>query len=1714
MSFGEWRGMSYLSRVITAAGPLYHRLTIAVALLSLVCATFAAPKTVRLRNEFIHTDKGQKKAGHEKGKVRNGMFVIQLTGPVEAGWLEQLKARGVTPLQYVPEHSYVARARGVRSDDLEELPFVQWTGDYRPDHKLHGKVGAAANKPGDDVDVSVLLAADATAQQLGAARGLLKKISSESTLRFGHVWRGRLGRGAVKALSESEAVLWIEPAPNIRMFDETATKIIGGDSGGHASYVQSLGYDGSGVTVAVADSGLYEGDAASMHPDLAGRVDAFFFYGQLTDASDEHGHGTHVAGIVAADGATGELDDYGALWGLGVAPGAHIVAQRLFDGDGGYEAPPSFLAMTSDAMGAGADIGSNSWGDDTQGRYDISAAEFDALVRDGDGSGRPYILEFSSGNAGPGQQTVGSPAVGKNVIATGASQNDRFDYYLYAEGQDSMADFSSRGPAEDGRIKPDLVAPGTWISSLRSSVGNDEFAWGDISFHYMFQGGTSQAGPHASGAAAVFVQYYRETQGGATPSPAMVKAALINSALDMYDESGTEPAPNMDEGWGRIDLTGLIDSGLVYEFVDQTVPLATGQQYERRVVIFDANEAFKVTLAYTDVPGFPGALPALVNDLDLEVIAPNGSVYRGNHFADGESMAGVPGNDAINNVEGVTIWEPAVGEYIVRVRARNVPQDSRIDTGAVDQDFALVVSGLVPPPGVGVVFLDRIAYTVPGTIKVSVVDTSLGVQPTINATISSATEPGGFVITLRNTGFAGAFTGSVVTATGPAANDGNLQVAHDDWIRVTYQDASEGMTRNAEATADLLPPSISGVTSGKRFANALITWTTDEPANSIVRFGTNAAMPFSIMNDEFVTLHEVELTNLISGRTYYYSVASFDIAGNGATNNNNGTLYSFVAPTNAPVLLVNAYTYSLEQESEFIPVNAYTDALELTGLPFDVLNVETASQSPNLARLAPYSVVIWRINDAFDSGDNISSSQQSVIQQYLAGGGSFFLSSMEIVSRLLNNNSAAFVTNVLHITRFIRNETLDVCPTCDEDRTVPYLEGVPQDPIGDGISATPDYTRYPDFFGLFGPDFGDTFGLKRDASPILIESSSGEPCGMRFPLTGQDSTGRVVFIAVPLDTLPESGSEGNVRATVLERSIQFLIPGARGVGTIAFDRGSYTVPAIATVEVADGDLAGSGQLLVNCSSDLSPSPVAVTLLETVRRGVFRGSVLLTNSAAPAAAGHLRASDGDQIYAAYVDASRGQTITATATIDTVKPLITGVTVEPDYENALVTWETDEFTDSLVEFGPSPLLGRTSYDDEPGDLHELRLDGLEPGKSYYFRVVSRDLAGNVAIDDNAGQLYTFSTLEPVALPFASMFDSGDDGWSVESGDESQVQWQLGVPNNGLENVAPSPPNAWGSSLNGDFSDYAETFLISPAISLAGGNSIKLRFTHSFDFSDASGSDLLQGGELLLFTNSYSAPISLAVYEDWTGGWLEEEIDLSLHSGRVVYLVFYYVLLSFEAAPRPGWLIDNVTISGSTILAGTLRVTNNLSQAAFSIEGPFTYRGSGVSFLNTNAPPGEYTVTFSNVAYFATPAPQTANLSQGAALTFTGNYTFTDANANSMSDEWEQANFGSVSPSRTQNSDTDLDGMTDYAEFIAGTLPNNPASTLRLLKPLPQSTGATRFEWPVVNGRRYRVHGSTNLQSWSALTEWTRANGTVLSHTMPAGSAIQFLRIEVSQ
>lgn len=1667
-------------------------------------------KPIRLRNQIIQDDPIQRTRLRGKAAANtslNGLFLIQLDGTPRPETRAQLRNLGIELLRYVPEDAFVARFRAVDPGRLNTVSFVRWVGEFSPDYKVHHELrkhlGAQAAVP-EHVRVAVLLSPDATAAQAGRVRAQMLSVRQECKLRCGTVLRGRIAPGKLRALAESDVVLWIEPERDMRLFDEVASKIVAGDGGPNRLYAQVLGYDGSGVAVAVADSGLNTGDAATMHPDLIGRTPVFFWYGGLSDAADEHGHGTHVAGIIAGDGATGRTDESGALYGLGVAPGALIIVQRIFDGFGNYCPPPSFEKLSRDATRAGAVIGSNSWGDDTHGRYDLSAMEFDELVRDADflmPGDQPYILEFSAGNAGPAAQSVGSPAVAKNVIATGACQNDRSDLFIYDLGPEAMADFSSRGPCEDGRIKPDLVAPGTWIASLQSAAAGDENAWLPIDEYYQFQGGTSQAGPHVSGAAAVFFQFYRELFGGRTPSPALVKAALINAAVDLDNSIETEPVPNYDEGWGRVNLVGLLDPDGGIEYFDQTQTLTTGQVFEHRIFIRGPELPLKITLCYTDVPGFPAAVPALVNDLDLEAVAPDGTVYKGDQFNQGVSIPNPAESDRINNVEGVLVPAPVPGEWLVRVRAANVVADARVDTEDVDQDFALVISGCFAEPGEGIIVLDRAAYTAPDRINVRVVDTDLAGNSSLTVTVTSSTEPLGETLTLHPATASGTFTGAVVVAAGPPAQDGVLQVVHGDAIQVRYFDASAGVWVTANAVADLVPPQIFQVQLTNTYGQTLIKWVTDEPANSIVYFGTNSVLTHAVTNRNLDLDHAVALSGLIPGTTYYFAIVSIDAAGNIATNDNAGMLYRFVAVPSAPVLLIDSWLYDLLGDPP--PLSGYTEALDMLGVQYDVWDVGI-NGSPLYENLRPYRAVIWRVPELLGVW---SAAERAAISNYLYTGGGLFVASMEILSRLDEIGEANFIRAVLQVQSY----------TPDPNSTgAPEIIGQPNSGVGAGLDIALDYSIYLDLWsGLIGPDLSDTITPTTNASPVFL-NPTGDVVGLRWPGVGQTAPGRLVLVTFPLDAVPLADGE-NDRAHLLRNVLNFLAPGWNTAPILTLDSASYTVPDIVSVELAGSVLAGAQNVTVSATTDSDTNGVTVALAKT-QAGVFKGQFQLVNAANPPGIGQLRAKNGDIVSVRYRSGQNGLRLEATAAVDTIPPAISNVYAEAGYEDAVVYWDTSEPCDALVQYGESAFLNRTAYHPAFTTAHRVALFGLHPDKGYFYRVVSRDVAGNVTIDDNSGALYTLRTLQPVTPPWMDNMDSGAPGWVVFDNfagfDELDRvgTWMLGVPNNGVETSAHSAPHAWGSNLNGDVIEFADCYLISPAIHLVGGNAATLEFWHSYDFAPEE----LEAGTLYLATSDATELTQLRTwYADASDGWELAQVDLTRYIGRVIYLIWNYQLFSLEdpPPPHPGWLIDDVSVTIESVPAGTIRITNNLWQARYVVTGPIHFTGRGLGTTITNAPAGQYEITFADVPFYQTPPAQTNTLTPGGQLLFEGYYTFTDANNNGISDAWEIANFGEVAPARLNTTDTDGDGMSDWAEFVAGTDPNNPLSPFRVSAHL-LSGNTVRLDWSAVPTRTYRVLESTNGMNWTARSPWLTTSGTNLSFSFQCrqDALAHLFRIEV--
>ncbi len=1732
-----------------APARLLRTLLFGLILLQVSRLASAESKVIRLRNATIVTAPGTASVAPKTVQPAvSGLYLVQFTTVPTSAVRAELAARGVELLRYVPDDAFIARLRGVRLFDLRNDPGIQWVGEYRSDLKVAADLRALA-AAGQTMDIHVALAPGVDPIDRIALQRAMQRVFRESRSRFGSILRGRITPSQLAVLARSPAVLWIEPAPTMRMVDEISSKIVGGgdyttgeggggfppiDGGGdeatfalagtralrspqvralpsteHQTRTQQLGFDGTGVTVAVADSGLNNGDAATMHPDLLGRVDEFFAYGSLDNAADEHGHGTHVAGIIAGDGATGETDEFGNLYGLGVAAGAHIVVQRIFDGVGNYEAPPTYETLTRDATRSGAVVGSNSWGDDTQGRYDLSASEFDALVRDADElttGDQPYILEFSAGNAGPGSQTVGSPAVAKNVIATGAADSDRYGFYIYEDGPDAMADFSSRGPCEDGRIKPDIVAPGTWIASLQSQSATDENAWLPISADYQYEGGTSQSGPHVSGAAAVFVQYWRETHAGVNPSPALVKAALINSATDMDDETGgTEPIPNMDEGWGRVTLTNLIGSDHKFDFVDQTVALTNSQVFEQTVLVGNPHTPLKITLAYTDVPGLPAAVPALVNDLDLEVEGPDQVVYRGNAFDAGESIPNALAADSINNVEGVHLAAPKPGEYKIRVRGTHVVEDAFRRVGAAQaQDFALVVSGDLPLPGEGIIALDRAAYSVPATVQVKLIDFDLRGQGVATVVVTSDTEPAGEPLPLLAAGNGGAFTNAVATVTGPAATDGRIQVSNGDTLTVSYQDVAPALLRTTTADIDLVPPTLTSILAETRFGRLQITWTSDEPADSIVEYGPTPALGQAVTNRALVEDHRIAINGLSPGQTVYYRLRSRDAAGNERVADASGSPFQVVLSAVATVLLVDQFDDIIL--NDYLSVTTYTGALDEVGVDYEVWDVAAEGRAPTFEELRNYQVVIWRVAEFTPS---LGTGDIKAIRDYVEAGGGLFMASMELLSRLDEGGFDNFRRNILHVEDY------------DVDPGVPGIVGGANRSMTSGIDTPLDFSAFPDLI-IVPADISDTFRPSTNAAPILDDSSTGKAVGVRYPETGEDGVGRVVFFSFPFDALPADGDPPNNRVEILRRVLDFLAPGSGGGATVELNREQYTLPGLVTIDLTDIHKASASSVQVTARNARDGATQTLTLFQTTRPGLFRGTLRLGGDTNAPPAGQLLARDGDTIEVTYSGGGGGgpaQAITVSATVDVSAASIADVTLEPDYNEALVTWTTSEPTDGLIKYRDIAFPSNfTAYHADFTTDHELVLPGLEPDHDYLLEIVCRDPAGNTVDDTHDGQFYRIHTLKPLDPPFVDDLETGATNWTV--GDSSldaetlsiltSSTWQLGAPANELATQAHSGASCWGTNLRGEANDYSESTLVTPAILLSGGNRATVTFWHNYDFIPRSADlDIVETGGFYVSTNNGAVWTPLTTYDEASDGWAMEEVDLTPYLGNVIRLAWAYGLLSFDTIAHPGWLVDDVDLRVTSFVPGTLTLSNNLFQASVSLSGPMNRVEHGLLTVLTNAPPGQYHAEFGDVPGYTTPAPRDATLAEGGALTLAGIYALEDADGDGIADAWRQQYLGSAALG-----DADGDGSSDLSEFLAGTNPTNAVSRLALLPPQRSSTGDVLLRWESAAGHGYRVWGSMDAVTWMPLTDWLRAVSSSISTTVPlpnAGSPYLY-RLEV--
>ena len=637
----------------------------------------------------------------------SGYFILQFAGPVTDAWLESVQDAGVEILQYVPHQAFFVHGTRAAIQKVAGHSRVRWVGAYAAEHKLPAEIAEAGRTVGSEkilVEVAVFQRADLghVAGQIGGRRLGQSRLPNN----FFNIVRVELSRSELERVAAIPDVFRIDPFIEPTKEDERAAQIVAGNYSGPTMLnapgynpLAQFGVDGTGVTVMVSDDGISIPGNGGFYITSANTVDGPL-RGATAGASGGHGHIN--ASIIAGSTPFGILDPLGYNYGLGIAPKANIInIPFLKSGNTTTDAQAVDDALTTlGPNGARGTISNNSWGSGTNGNsYDSLAAQYDGFVRDGSvaESIDPFSIIFSAGNSGPTANSLTRPKVSKNTIAVANSENVRPEFT--GTGADNMEDLrstSSRGPAADGRIKPDITAPGTVITGSRAGT-----SCGSVSLcfdaNHSYSTGTSHAAPQVAGAAALFTQYWRNSHAGVAPSPAMIKAAIINSAQEMNGlTTNTATVPNGIEGWGRINMKGMMNTGVPMMYVDEEIVFSSVGIAQGLIgTVADPTKPVRVTLVWTDPPGTGN--PALVNNLDLQVNV-NGNFYRGNVFSNGVSTPGGTA-DTVNNVENVFIPAgiPAGSFFSVGVSSVALNGDGVLgNADTTDQHFAIVAYNFRP----------------------------------------------------------------------------------------------------------------------------------------------------------------------------------------------------------------------------------------------------------------------------------------------------------------------------------------------------------------------------------------------------------------------------------------------------------------------------------------------------------------------------------------------------------------------------------------------------------------------------------------------------------------------------------------------------------------------------------------------------------------------------------------------------------------------------------------------------------------------------------------------------------------------------------------------------------------------------------------------------------------------------------------------------------
>lgn len=652
--------------------------------------------------------------------------IIQFhSGRSDADWLN---SHGFKVLSSLPTHAYLVNWKNKDRSLLSKNSDIRWHGAFQSGYKISPNLWQNNRAPMNSYDVVIQSFSDYPRSHLKA---LISKIIPSAQfinapipkddLRIAVRLSGQQLNSQLNQLAAAEGIQWINTYVPERLLNQDAVPAIQDTSANlNDQTLFDKGLYGSNQIVAVADSGLDRNEDWFAHlnkglgvtsaltnaentvPPQLGTINSnnkVMAYWVMPGATSyDHAwasyHGTHVSGSVAGDkqvgGSVSSPNQSGYDSDDGMAPNAQIIFQDLGGNSGlsGIGSSP----MWQQAYDAGARIHSNSYGASTLGEYISSDANLDRSLRELD----DMIIVMAAGNDDGTNNSISSPGNAKNALTVGA---------LLHGNSSSVASFSNRGLTDDGRLKPDISTTGTSITSA-SGDSNNSNTIDNPSAKNM--SGTSMATPITAGGLALLRQYFTDgfyPSGAKNLNDQLIPSGQLMKAMILNGSNVDAGFNNRHTGWGRPWLANTLyfngDSRRI-KFWDVTHEngLMTGDSVTFNVDVL-AGQEFRATLTWYDLAGPTGSGVTLVNNLNLTVVAPNGT-YLGNVMNSGTSAESIMGGSAdnLNTVEQVRLTAPQSGTYQLTVSGANIPGDGRYGTN--QQGFALVVGGdlgsLTPQP--------------------------------------------------------------------------------------------------------------------------------------------------------------------------------------------------------------------------------------------------------------------------------------------------------------------------------------------------------------------------------------------------------------------------------------------------------------------------------------------------------------------------------------------------------------------------------------------------------------------------------------------------------------------------------------------------------------------------------------------------------------------------------------------------------------------------------------------------------------------------------------------------------------------------------------------------------------------------------------------------------------------------------------------------------